>query len=391
MKYKGLTFKYSLINAFFFMLVCGTAGYANNFLLAKGFDSSVIGIILTLISIIALAGQTGMAPVIDRSDKLDEKKFILITLVAAAVCYTLMLFVPDGSFLVIALVIIGFSVATMGMPSLNAIAFMYESEGQKINYGVSRGIGSLAYALSGQIIGRLLAWKTASVLPFYLAIMAVLTLAAVFTLQIPEKKVKKVEVKQEEKQISYGEFFKKYSNLLPVVAALIMMYFAHMLINNYMINIIEAIGGTTADQGNVITLQAMVELPPMFLFSVILKKVSVNKLMGFAGIMYAVKHILIFLAPNTIVFYGACVLQMFSYAILVPAAVYYATENVGEEDRNKGQAIFGATATIGGLFASFCGGFLLKAAGVKTTLLIGAVITAAGAVLMFFSTMKKKA
>ena len=77
MKYRHLNLKYSLINAFYFMLMCGSAGFANNFLQAKGLETSVIGMILTGVSILALFGQTGMAPIIDRSEKLNEKKFII--------------------------------------------------------------------------------------------------------------------------------------------------------------------------------------------------------------------------------------------------------------------------------------------------------------------------
>ena len=39
-------------------------------------------------------------------------------------------------------------------------------------------------------------------------------------------------------------------------------------------------------------------------------------------------------------FYAAMVLQMFSYAAITPAIVYFCNEQVAAEDQNKGQAIF---------------------------------------------------
>ncbi len=385
MKYKGLTIHYAAIYAFLFMLICGTGGYTNNYLLYRGFSPSTIGIILTCISILTLVFQTGLAPIIDRSSKLDEKKTLLLTMGAATVCYALMIVVPMGSALIIPLVIVGMSAAMMGMPFLNTIAFLYEKEGQTINFGLCRGIGSLAYALGGQVIGRLLAWKTEKILPVYLLVMVLISLAAVATLRVPAREAKSGEAKVEEKQISYGEFFRKYKKLIPACAALILLFFAHMLLNNYMINVLMEIGGTTADQGNVIFLQAVVELPPMFLFAWIMKKVKINKLMIISACAFALKHILMVLASNMVIFYMSCVLQMFAYALLAPTIVYFATENVGEEDRNKGQAIVNATSTVGGLFASFLGGILLTAVGVHTTLTISAGATVLGAVMMIMA------
>ena len=125
MKYRNLNLKYALINAFYFMVVCGTAGFANNYLQSKGLDTSVIGILLTSLSILSLIGQTGTEQIIDRSEKMNENKFIIITLSVAIICSILLLFLPFGSWLVIIFTVIGFSAASMGIPYLKSIAFIY--------------------------------------------------------------------------------------------------------------------------------------------------------------------------------------------------------------------------------------------------------------------------
>ena len=73
---------------------------------------------------------------------------------------------------------------------------------------------------------------------------------------------------------------------------------------------------------------------------------------------------------------------MFSYAIIIPASVYFADEYIESEDRNQGQAIMGAAGTIGGLFASFIGGILLSVLSVRTTLYVGMAVAVLGAILM---------
>ena len=55
-----LNLKYALINAFYFMMVVGSGSYGYNFLKFSKFDTSIIGISLTLVSILALFIQTFM-------------------------------------------------------------------------------------------------------------------------------------------------------------------------------------------------------------------------------------------------------------------------------------------------------------------------------------------
>ncbi len=385
MNNKLLNFKYALVNVFYFMLGCGALGYANNFLKFHGYPSSLIGIVLSLISVLALVGQTFMAPVIDRSTKINEKKFILITLLIGMISYLVMLMMHGENWFLLLICVVGFSFTSMGLPFLNSLAFAYEQEGGRINYGVSRGIGSAAYAVAGPVIGMMMTAagggdeKITEVLPVFLLITGALTMATVFWMKDPKKVVKEDE---KTKSISYPAFFRKYHQITLVLAALVLIYFCHMLVNTYMINVLENIGGNTADQGNAIFIQAMCELPPMFLFALILKKVDVDKLMAFGALAYIVKHALLCFAPNMAVFYIAMVLQMFSYAVIMPASVYFADKHVEAEDRNKGQIAMTAASTVGSLLANLVGGFLLDFTSVSAVLTFGFIATVIGAVLM---------
>lgn len=383
MKYRNLNLKYALINVFYFMVVCGTAGYANNYLLSRGLDTSVIGMILTMISILALIGQTGMAPIIDRSEKLNEKKFILLTLSVSVICTLILSFVPSGSWLVGLFTVLGFSFASMGIPYLNSIAFIYEEEGQTINYGLGRGVGSASYAVAGLLIGQLISRVGENIIPYWIAGNALLDIIVVLTLQVPEKKKKTVQ--EQQNRISWPAFVLKYKDIFLVVLALVCLFFCHSLINSYMINVLEEIGGTAADQGNATFIQALVELPPMFLFAVILKKIKIDHIMAIAAVFYSIKHVMILTASNLGMYYAAMVLQMVSYALIIPASVYFADSHIAPEDRNQGQVLMGATSTLGGLLSASIGGFMIKLAGVHTTLVIATCVSVIGTLLMLFA------
>lgn len=399
MKYKHLTLKYACINAAYLMLICATAGYAYNFLSQSGFVDSAIGIIITLVSICGLVSQTTFGSIIDKSEKLDEKKFVSLTMIATIITSALLLVLPQGSIITVIVAVIAFTSASAGMPFLNSMAFIYEKDGATINYGLGRGVGSAAYAVGSALLGQLWALAGKTIFPIYIIVFSIATLLLIqFMPSAPSIKDEADSGSQE--SLSYCAFFAKYKKIIIPVIAMVLIYFSHMILNTYIAKVIGNIIGPQAAategavegfQGTALFIQAMCELPTMFAFGLILKKFSINKLMCIAAVFYSIKHILVAFCPNMYVFYFVMVLQMFSYAVLLPGGVYLANEIVAPEDRNKGQAVIAATATVGGLLASLIGGQLFTFMPVTTVMILGAAITVLGTVFMFIGvgTLKK--
>lgn len=398
MKYKHLTLKYACINAAYLMLICATAGYAYNFLSQSGFADSAVGIIITLVSICGLISQTTFGSIIDKSEKLDEKKFVSLTMIVNIISSALLLFIPEGNVLTIIVSVIAFTSASAGMPFLNSMAFIYEKDGATINYGLGRGVGSAAYAVGSALLGQLWALAGRTIIPIYMIVFAVATLLLMQIMPVAPK-IESGDTSEVQESLSYGAFFSKYKKIIIPVLSMVLIYFAHMMFNTYIAKVIgniigpeAAVEGTVEGyQGTALFIQAMCELPTMFAFGLILKKFSINKLMCIATVFYSLKHILVAFCPNMYVFYFIMVLQMLSYAILLPGGVYLANEIVSAEDRNKGQAVIAAASTVGGLLASLIGGQLFTFMSVTAVMILGAAITVLGTVLMFVGvgTLKK--
>jgi PPP family 3-phenylpropionic acid transporter len=209
-----------------------------------------------------------------------------------------------------------------------------------------------------------------------------------------QEPVQKTEGDQPEQSISVLQFFGKYPKTVPVIAALVLLYFCHNVFNTYLGAVLgDIMKGSTdeqiaAVQGNALFIQAMVELPTMFGFALILKRLSVNQVMAISGIFYSIKHVVLLLASNIPMFYAGMILQMFSFAALTPAIVYFANEQVNEEDRNKSQAVFATANTVGGLLASFVGGWMFQLLSVHAGLTVSVVASVAGTALMLLATMR---
>lgn len=394
MNLEHLNLKYALVNIGYLLLVCGTLGYAYNFLSQSGFDDATTGMVITTISLLGVFAGPAAGALVDSSERITQKLFISITMVVTIVLSAVLTLLPNGSPIIIPVVIIAFMSASVGMPLLNGMAFIYEREGGIINYGLCRGLGSAAYAVGSNIVGRLWSAFGKGALPVYIIVAAMLTLGAISLM--PNVSSDYDDTSNDEstgESISMLQFFGKYRNVMLIVAALVLMYFCHFIINTFMAKVIGMFVDTGVEtiQGNALFIAAILELPVMFGFSYLLKRFDVDTIVIVASILYSVKHVLTFMSVNVPMFYAAMSLQMVSYAALVPAIVYLANEYVDEEDRNKGQAVFAAGTSIGGLLASFLGGWLFSLLPTRAVLGFGAAVSVCGTLLMIFALRQARA
>lgn len=395
---KNLNAKYALVNAGFMMLVAGSLGYAYNYLSQSGFETGTIGTVMSVVSLAGVFIGPAVGDLVDRSDKITQKMFISGSMIACAALCALLLFIPAGSIIILPVIVLAFMCSTMGMPLLNGMAFVYEKAGGVINYGLCRGIGSAAYAIASNVVGRLWGIFERNTLPFWVIAGAALTLVAINLMPDPPRIATMDDDAPAEPQgepISVLQFFSKYPATITVLLALVLLYFCHNLFNTYLGAVLGDImkGSTDAEiakvQGNALFIQAMVELPTMFGFALIMKRMSIANIMAVSSVFYSLKHLVLLVASNIPLFYLGMVLQMLSYAAITPAIVYYANDQVAEEDRNKGQAVFMTANSVGGLIASFVGGWLFQLAGVRIGLTIGVVASCIGTALMVMGTRKK--
>lgn len=402
MNLKNLNLKYALANAGFMLLVAGSVGFAYNYLSQSGFEAGTIGTVMSIVSLAGVFLGPAVGDLVDRSDKITQKMLITGSMIVCGVMAILLLLVPSGSFLILPIVIVSFMSATVGMPLLNGMAFIYEKAGGIINYGLCRGIGSAAYAVGSNVVGRLWALLGRNTLPIWMIGGAALTIVAINLMPDAPKALapKKEDAKKavaakaaEGEAISVLQFFSKYPSTTLVCLSLVLLYFCHNLFGTYLGAVLgEFVPAADVErvQGNALFIQAMVELPTMFGFALIMKKLSINQIMALSAIFYSIKHVVLLMSNNVPMFYAGMVLQMLSYAAITPAVVYFANQQVQEQDRNKSQAVFMTANSVGGLLASFVGGWMFQLLSVRAGLLVGVAASIVGTVLMVMGVRNAK-
>lgn len=135
-------------------------------------------------------------------------------------------------------------------------------------------------------------------------------------------------------------------------------------------------------------LSAVLELPIMIAFSFMIRKFSSRNLLRVSGVFFTVKAFLTLLAGNVMGIYLAQPAQMLGFGLFVPASVYYTNALIRPSDHARGQAFMTATNTIGSVFGSLLGGFLMDQKGIPAMLVAALGVSAAGTILVFISAQR---
>ena len=391
------TFRYTLINMTYFVAFCTIHALAAVYLLANGFTNTEVGILLAIANILSAICQPYFAGIIDKPGPLTNRRFIIISvMIILAGSVILMLNVNKAVIFVIYALI--YMIQFAYQPVMTALCFEYQKTGCDIYYGLARGLGSASFAVTSAFIGSAVEKKGVDILLIVNIAAMILSAVVVFTFKKPESSTDEAEdeniSKDKDKDTqavahnNIADFAKTYPAFSLFLIGTICFFFAHNMINDFMIQIIRSLGGSETQLGYANFLQAILELPVMAVIGFVLKKISSDKMLVFSGMAFFVKILILIFATNMAMMYISQSCQLFAYAVFIPAAAYYVSSTMNELDQVKGQAFVTSAITIGGVFSNLISGVILDHMGIKTMLITGTAVCAIGVVIAVYA-MKK--
>lgn len=265
------------------------------------------------------------------------------------------------------------------------------NQGKKLNFGIGRGMGSLSAAVIASTLGILVDRFGIRTIPVSISIGLLLFLFSLWIFpfrKVPKERQQNLTAAEKAPGSGALYFFRKYKKFTIVLLGSIMVYVSHVLINSFAYQVIVEKGGSSTDMGIAMALAAIIELPTMFLFGYMQKKIRCDIWFRSCGIFFALKTLFSLLAPNMTVYYIIQIFQAFGWALISVSSVYYVNSIMEPQDVIKGQAYFTMTYTIGTVLGALLGGWLIDLAGVSAMLIFGTAAASIGAVLMLFATEK---
>ena len=394
------TIRYTLINATYFSAFCTIHACAAVFLLGNGFTNTEVGVLLALANIVSAIAQPVIAGIIDKQGTLTNRRFILFSVLVILAGSVILLFSENNKLLIFPIFALIYMIQFAYQPVMTALCFEYQKAGAPIVYGIARGLGSASFAVTSAFIGGLIEENGIKILLYINIAVMVLSAILIFTFKKPTKKVASKEKSDAESTVdpeeteketpnsSFPAFIKAYPAFSLFLVGVICFFFAHNMINDFMIQIIRNLGGAEKELGYANFLQAILELPVMAMIGLILKKLSSKKLLLISGVAFLVKIMILIFATNMGHMYLSQSCQLFAYAVFIPAAAYYVSKTMADHDQVKGQAFVTSAITIGGVFSNLISGVILDNLGIRPMLITGTIVCAIGVVIGFYAMLK---
>lgn len=186
----NLTLRYAYIQGFFWMSFAAVMGFTSIYLLDAGFTNTQIGLLIAAAGTVSAFLQPALAVYADKPDSPSLKKIVLI-LTAVLLTSSAILFLLYQRSMLLTGLLFGVCITVLQLltPFMNALGMESINQSKKLNFGVSRGMGSVAYALASYALGAIVAAAGEITVPVTMILVYVVFLIAV--LCFPFTKIKK--------------------------------------------------------------------------------------------------------------------------------------------------------------------------------------------------------
>lgn len=387
---KNLNIFYMLSQFFFYGSGGSLFAYTAVFLFARGFSNSHVGFVLAVYNIVSLLIQFILSQK-TTSFTIKDLNRTMREIIILILVFSFILYISKNNVIVIISCILAMGFSACLTPFINSLAFVYEKYGIKINFGAARGMGSFAYAIASLIMGKIISITSSELIPIYYLIFNVFLFISIYFYRLKEADDDKGNISNIANQkTNFSYFFNKYKFYYISLIGFIGVYIGHIFVNNFLNSIVIGVNGSYDQMGLAIFIATSLELPVMAMFERINKKVRIENIILFSLTFFVLKHLLTYFATSMYIIYVAQILQIFAFALFLPASVYLVNNIMEEKDRLKGQTISNIFLTSAGIISSIVGGILIDKLGISTTLLIICILSILGACISFYGLNKLK-
>lgn len=241
---KNRTLGYALIQSFFWVCYAAVMGFVSMYLLQAGFDNSQVGLMIAAAGLLSALLQPVVAAYADRPGSMSLGALIRLSGLATLACALGLIFIRGNKALTGLLYGLSMVLLQLTTPLVNALGIATVNSGEKMNFGVARGFGSLGYAAAAYLIGLLAQRFGAVTVPICMAAGFAFMVLSV-TGYGPVKRENAPAAERGKK----GGFLRRYPRYAAVLAGLVLIFVSHVVLNSFIYQIVEFKGGGSQEMG----------------------------------------------------------------------------------------------------------------------------------------------
>lgn len=394
---KQLQLRYSALQGFNFVATCAACAFVAIFLQYKGFDNTLIGITTAGACVFSIFLGPVLSALLQNIASLTIPRVFDITFALMCVTFVAITYLPLPDLVIMLVYVFVYAMLMCTPPLLSQVAMGYVRRGQTLNFGLARGTGSIAYAITAVVVSSLVEWFSPLVIaPVFVASSAI-TLWLIHTLpgyteetepvgESSSSKKGSAAAATADKPVGFVGFVFRYRLLMFVLLGFCLNFIASSSLSTYLINIAQNLGGDTATLGIGTFCMAASELPMMTIMPKLRRKLGTGGLFMLVGVAYIIRNSLICLAPSIPVLFVGLMFQGLSYGILMSLIAYYVSEECGVADEMLGQTFIAVMTTgIGSSVGNFAGGILQDSLGLNAMLGFALAVTFVGSAVLLIA------
>ena len=382
------TVSYTLVQIVTWGFYAVIMSFSSNVLYAFHFTDSQISLVLGISTVASFGLQLVLAELVSRWRSL-KVYMVLLVLSAVMLVGSLVVWMPK---MPASLAVTAYAVVCMVLqmiPSFaNAMGMEAIERGSATSYSIARGMGSLGYSVLSYVTGILVRGRGVRVVPGLAAAISVVMAVSVFWYHMAAERNLPDYGPVKKKADHKSGFLRQYPRFAVFLAAMMLLQFSHNLLSNFMFQIMMVKNGTAAEQGIAAAICALVELPVMFFFPFMMRRLRCDRWVRISGLALALKAIGILLATDPYGVYIAQATQMVGYGLLTIASVNYARLVVGLGESVRAQSYLGSTGTVGAFAALSTGGVICQYWGAQTMVLVSLILSLIGGTMILLTAQK---
>lgn len=389
--------RYSLLHILYWMTTCSLAGFIAIFLQSKGLSNTEIGTVSGLSLLAACVFSPAISSLTSRFSNISLQQFLMAGNLFSAICYLMVALLPLPKMMIMLVFILSYFVNTALVPLMSTISMDYIEKGEKLNFGLSRGLGSLSYATSAVLLTPVATMISPNALSLIftagvlLNMLVLRSLPAVYAPKAEEGSENKVEKSQKEASgSSFMDVVRRNPGFVIMVIGFGLLMAAASSLMTYLNNIIHSLGGSDSLYGICIFAMAASELPFMAVTPKLIKRFGAVPLLLAGGVIYFFRNAFIATAGAVPMVVFGMMLQGASYGLMTGVMTYFIQDELEARDTMMGQTLFIAlTSGLGGGLGNFAGGLIQDLFGIDMMLASALATSLAGALIVAAITLPR--
>ena len=386
---RNLTPLYCLHQAAYFFAMSGVSAFAVTYLMGRGFDTALIGVMLAASNILSCVLQPTIGSYVDRTSYAKLQTLVPGCLIASfAMLGSIELFALP-KLLVGMFYILGSLAFSITLPLCNSLCAYYSRKGSHVNYGAGSGVGSLSFSFGSLAFGYIMASLGMSAMILIVLVALGIQLALVMRYPKIDPAERAGNSENPADTLSLFAFARRYKFFMLTMLGVVLIAACHAMAENFLIQVFTRIGGGSKHVGICLFLACITAAPAQIYFERIQRHVSIVTLLRISGFFYIAKAILLIFATSINAVYLIGLLQTVTYGFLYPPLYYLVLQRIATKDMAKGQTLASATFVLGLALGNSLGGIALEQLGLDPMLAIAAAIACIATLLVNIAVGRK--